>query len=301
MQSGVVASKEIINDLYSALPEGLTQARDILEKRVFSKQESMKATIHRNKRLNLPSKQICEPSGIYINATQMEKYGLAALMDFAENRGMISLEMLLERRVTEECLSMYNVDGSMRKTAKSKLLQSFSRNAVTEKPYEYASLVDIGLIWRLSTPTSEDREAKKRNGSEYLWGDYLEKICSMIISRHSGACRIILVNDKYTGFSIKDDEHDRRAAKHVNIPDIYPKKDDMFPGPAQFNKLMLGSENKVRLQKLVKQQMMDQVDQVLGGVIYCEADVTTNLTTGMENDDSGIIIKMPGIKTDPGK
>ena len=41
--------------------------------------------------------------GIY-NATQMEKSGLVVLMDFAESTGMVNLEALLERRVTEECL-----------------------------------------------------------------------------------------------------------------------------------------------------------------------------------------------------
>ena len=46
---------------------------------------------------------------------------------------MIQLELALERRVTEECLSLYNVDGSMRKTVKSKLLQLFNqlRNHMT--------------------------------------------------------------------------------------------------------------------------------------------------------------------------
>ena len=49
MQSGVVASPDILNDLNSALQEGYGQAKDILETRVFSKKESIKATIHRNK------------------------------------------------------------------------------------------------------------------------------------------------------------------------------------------------------------------------------------------------------------
>ena len=41
---------------------------------------------------------------------------------------------------------MFNADGSMRKTAKSKLLQSFSRQPVLEVPSAYISLVDMGLI-----------------------------------------------------------------------------------------------------------------------------------------------------------
>ena len=78
---------------------------------------------------------------------------------------MIELELVLEGRVTEECLSLYNVDGSMRKTAKSKLLDLFNRDPVAENPTGHISLVDMGLIWRLATPTPEDCEARKRDGS----------------------------------------------------------------------------------------------------------------------------------------
>ena len=111
--------------------------------------------------------------------------------------------------MTEECLSLYNVDGSMHKTAKSKLLELFNLDPVDEEPENFVSLVDMGLIWRLATPTPEDRETRKRDGSEYRWSDYLDKISNIILSRHADACLIILINDKYDlPFSIKDDEHD---------------------------------------------------------------------------------------------
>ena len=38
----------------------------------------------------------------------------------AVGRMRIGLEMLVDKRVTDECCSMYNVDGSLRKTAESK-------------------------------------------------------------------------------------------------------------------------------------------------------------------------------------
>ena len=75
---------------------------------------------------------------------------------------------------------MFNADGSMRKTAKSKLLQSFSRQPVLEVPSAYIKLVDMGLIWRLASPTSDDHDAKTRSGTDYLWRDYLKKLCTMI-------------------------------------------------------------------------------------------------------------------------
>ena len=156
---------------------------------------------------------------------------------------MIQLESALERRVTQECLSLYNVDGSMRKTVKSKLLELFKLDPEIEKPRDHISLVDMGLIWRLATPTPEDRETGKRDGSEYHWGDYLDKICAMIFSN---AYLIILVNDIYDlPFSIKDDEHDRCAAIHPKGPNVFPKPEDRFPGAAEFNQLMVNSGNKV--------------------------------------------------------
>ena len=238
---------------------------------VFAKTKPLTATIHRNKRLNFAKNRICAPAGAAAKVAQMEKAGLATLIDIADRSGLIKLESVLEWRVTDECLSAFNVDGSMHKTCKSKLLQEFTLDPVSEKPHNHISLVDMGLIWRLATPSSEDRKAKKRDGSQYRWSDYLDKICNMVISRHSDACLIVLVNDRYDlQFSIKDGEHERRAAKYQHIPNVFHKPEDTFPGSVEFNKLMVNSANKVRLQKLVKEQMEAHVDKVECTVIYCE-------------------------------
>ena len=131
----------------------------------------------------------------------MEKSGLVALLDVADRSGIIQLATALEGRV-------YNVDGLMHKTCKSSL-HLFNKNPVPGKPQDYISLVDMGLVWRLVKPTPEDREAIKMDGSHYRWSNYLDKICTIIISRHSDVRLIILVNDTYDRpFSIKDDEHD---------------------------------------------------------------------------------------------
>ncbi|KAL8587709.1 hypothetical protein ACOMHN_020927 [Nucella lapillus] len=161
-------------------------------------------------------------------------------------------------------LSLYNVDGSFRKTMKSKMLELFNKDPVAQKPQTYISIVDMGMIWRLATPTPDGREARKRDGSHYSWNDYLHKICAIIFSRHANASPIIiLINDKYDlPFSIKDDEHDRRAAKHGHIPNVFPKPEDTFPGAAEFNQFMVRSGNKVRLQKLVKKKLEADVARV---------------------------------------
>ena len=69
---------------------------------------SVTATIHRNKMWKFTNEQICAPSGVLMKVAQMERSGLAALLELAEGSGMIQLESALHGRVTEECLSLYN-------------------------------------------------------------------------------------------------------------------------------------------------------------------------------------------------
>ena len=286
LQSGVIASPELEHDFTTALPDAQAQVEILLQERVFTKNEPLTATIHKNKRRNFANDQIQAPLGAPIKVAQMEKAGLAALIDLAEGSGMVQLESVLENRLTEECLSLYHVDGSMRKTAKSKLLEMYNLELVAEKPRGHVSLVDMGLIWRLATPTAEDRESKKRDGSEYHWSDYLDKICAIIFSRHADSCLIILINDKYDlPFSIKDDEHDRRAAKHHHIPNVYPKPEDTIPRACEFNILMVNSGNKDRLQKLVKEHLRTRVGLVQSDIIYCEGETSTNLSTDVASTD----------------
>ena len=57
-QSGVIASPEVLKDLRNVLEQGKKQSNDTLEKRVFSKELSLKARITKNKRLSLATTPI---------------------------------------------------------------------------------------------------------------------------------------------------------------------------------------------------------------------------------------------------
>ena len=184
----------------------------------------------------------------------------------------------------------------MHKTAKSRLLDLFNLDPIAEKPPDNVSLVDMGLIWRLAIPTPDDREARKRDGSEYRWSDYMDKICSITLSPHVDARLIILVNDKYDiPFSIKNDEPDRRAAKYQQIPNVSQEPSDPFPSAVEFNKLMVNSGNKVRLQTLLKERMKAQVCRLQTNVIYCAGENSTNLSTGTVSQDC--VFKQPEADT----
>ena len=87
------------------------------------------------------------------------------------------------------------------------------------------ALVDMGMIWRLASPTAEDRE--KGGGSPYTWGNYTNKIVSMILERHVDATTIISINDPYDYTeSIKDDERELRIQGQGHIPNVFMKSDD---------------------------------------------------------------------------
>ncbi|KAJ4940726.1 hypothetical protein JOQ06_027021, partial [Pogonophryne albipinna] len=52
LQSGLVASPELVHDLETALPHGQAQAGTLMQERVFTKIKPLTAIIHRNKKLN---------------------------------------------------------------------------------------------------------------------------------------------------------------------------------------------------------------------------------------------------------
>ena len=103
---------------------------------------------------------------------------------------------ILENRVTDECLAVCNTNGTMVKTQKSKLLQSFVFAPLDFTDLQnYTAVVDTGFFWRLCMPTAEDRE--KGDETKYTWADYANKVFLTIMSRHLNAKTVIFVNDPY--------------------------------------------------------------------------------------------------------
>lgn len=100
----------------------------------------------------------------------MENSGLVALVDLAECSGVIQLES-----ATEECLSMGQCVQLVRASCySSSTLIQLQRNHLTT----YVSPLDMWLIWQLTTPTSDGREAWKHDGSEYRWSTWISALSS---------------------------------------------------------------------------------------------------------------------------
>ena len=119
-----------------------------------------------------------------------------------------------------------------------------------QEPDMYTSIVDMGLIWRLAAPTAEDRE--KGDGSKYTWGDYSQKVVSLVMTRHKHAHRIICLNDAYDQkYTIKDSERILRQ-KSIYICNVYMKRDDKFPALKDFHNFLGSPSNKIRLQAFLQ-------------------------------------------------
>jgi len=112
----------------------------------------------------------------------------------------------------------------------------------------------MGMIWHLATPTAE--ETAKGDGSSYTWGDYINKIVSLILARHVNATTIICINDPYDyAESIKDNERDLCIQGQGPIPNVCMKLADLFPTSWKFKTILLSVGDKKHLQALIKTQL----------------------------------------------
>ena len=131
-------------DIRDAYEEGEKQSNDILEKQVFSKELSLKVNITKNKRLNLAS----APNNVTKtcnNVVGMERNVLAMRIYSVERIYIIASALVLVKKITKECLIIFNADGSRGKLQRGSCCSPF--------PSAYISLANIGFIWRLASPS----------------------------------------------------------------------------------------------------------------------------------------------------
>ena len=126
LQSGLFTAPELVTGFQMALKDGKIEAETICMKEYSPNHGLSQQPFTGRREVTL------EVSGASINVALMETSWLVAPVDLAEGVSIIKLESALEGRATEECLSIFDVDRSMRKTCKSKLLQLFSMEPDTE-------------------------------------------------------------------------------------------------------------------------------------------------------------------------
>jgi hypothetical protein len=107
----------------------------------------------------------------------MEQQALKAVINLVEVSQLVDLQELLEHRVVEECVALFNSNGTYRKTQKSKLIQKFSLQPVDlQEPY--IALINMGMIWTMATLTAEDRQTQDGTWSDYVQKVFIYHLCS---------------------------------------------------------------------------------------------------------------------------
>ena len=129
----------------------------------------------------------------------------------------MNLSEILQYWITEKFLLVFKANGTFQNVQKNKLIQKL--NLLPVDPRVYVAIVDMGMIWQISTPTREDQE--KTDATIYIWGDFVTKIINLVISRHELVTKIIMVDDPYNLlYSIKDDNRDRQKEGNSAIPSV---------------------------------------------------------------------------------
>eukprot|EP00112_Aurelia_sp_Birch-Aquarium-sp1_P023025 Seg6709.2 transcript_id=Seg6709.2/GoldUCD/mRNA.D3Y31 product="hypothetical protein" protein_id=Seg6709.2/GoldUCD/D3Y31 len=182
---------------------------------------------------------------------------MAQIIALSQSSGAkIDLVQVMEHRVTEECLSIFNINGTMIKVQKSKLVEKLEFVSLNQID-KYTALVDMGFLWRLATPSMEDIE--KNDGTHYTWSDYADRVFSLALPRHRNASEIIFVNDPYDlEMSIKDSEHARRAGESSYLGgtrNVFIRKEDKLPPSKEFQNFFKNPGNKIRLQHFLRSEL----------------------------------------------
>ena len=201
-------------DPLSAPEDGEKIVERFFEERVFSREKEW--GISKNNRKAFVTQNAGEKTSLVkCNTAQMENAAMShVISEFC--RKDITPPDILQQRVTTECLSLFNTNGTMIKNQKSKMLQSFSFVPLEwAEMRHHAAIVDMGSIWRLCVPSAEDRE--KGDETAFTWRDYATKLFSTIMIRHTTASTFFFVNDPYdVEESIKAEEHAKRKSNSVH-------------------------------------------------------------------------------------
>ena len=126
------------------------------------------------------------------------------------------------------------------------------------------------LLWQLSAPSSADRE--KGDGTLSTCKYYVDIVFKIILIRHLSASMIIAVNDYYWNdvINVKDGKFQKRSATLVGgqAKNVFPAKEENFPGIIEFNSFFQNPLNKFCLQAFLKSHFALKCKQLNLRFIY---------------------------------
>ena len=109
----------------------------------------------------------CKTDCLLWNNTSLEW-----LISLAEKQPNFSMLSQFENCVTEDWLAIFNINGTLRKCQKSKLVHQMSLQRYKLRS-NYMTLMDIGFLWRKSAPPLKK---EKNEETEYTWSDWSWRI-----------------------------------------------------------------------------------------------------------------------------
>ena len=256
---------------------------------MFSRNTPFDGVMHKNYRKNFSNPPRCKASSDthQSKSIAMENKAMSEVIVLC-SKNDVGLEEIMEYRVTDECLSIFNTNGTMVKVQKSKLTDSF---CFTPLPSNFLlnsiAIIDMSFIWRLSTPTIEDRE--KNDETHFTWYDYSRKMFYLIRQRHPDASTIILVNDPYDlDITVKDSEHDRRSTSQYEggSKNVFIKPDGKCPNARELNDFFKNKSNKIRLQQFLKTEFLSfALDDSSVSILYSVQSICTDLLNGKRKEE----------------
>ena len=108
------ASGKLVADFNSARAAGEETLTSFLRERVFSKNTSLHASVPLSKRLTFAKEPGSKKPGEALTATAVEmgRTALKAVINLVEISQCVDLPQLLEHRVVEECMTLFNSNGT---------------------------------------------------------------------------------------------------------------------------------------------------------------------------------------------
>jgi len=112
------AIDKLIADLKSVYAAGEEKLTIFLRDRVFSKKISIHEHVPLSKHLTFAKDSSNEKprENFKLRATEMEQNALRGVIDLVESSQLVNLSELLQHRVIDECVTLFNCNGTYRKT-----------------------------------------------------------------------------------------------------------------------------------------------------------------------------------------
>ena len=195
LQTGAYASKELVNDFESAYE--ISDALDSINTKLILKSKSLFDPCLKNNRKTFINFKFPDLNKKH-SPEGMETSALVATIDL-----FIKNDEELAKTIFEH--ELFNFNGTIRKCHLKSVYCS-----------KYIAIVDMGLLWRLSAPSSAGRE--KGDETVYIWKDYGDKFFQIIFTtKHPSISMIIALNDYYGSdvINVKDGDRQKCPAPYI--------------------------------------------------------------------------------------